>query len=147
MEYSQIVDILLVEDNAQDSELTVMALRKLNITNSVTIVEDGAEALDWFFGMGKYSDRDVNHNPKIILLDLKLPKLSGLDVLKRIKTVDGLRLIPVVVLTSSSEDPDVKRAYELGANSYVVKPVSSDAFIDTMEKLGLYWLLVNQCPK
>lgn len=147
MEYSEMTDILLVDDNALDSELAVKALRKQNITNPITVVEDGAEALDWLFGIGQYSNRDINHQPKIILLDLKLPKISGLDVLKRIKTADGLRTIPVVVLTSSSEDPDIKKAYELGANSYVVKPVSSDAFIDTMKKLGLYWLIVNQQPK
>lgn len=147
MKYSEMIDILLVDDNALDSELAVKALRKENITNPITVVEDGAEALDWLFGIGRYSNRDINHQPKIILLDLKLPKVSGLDVLKRIKNADGLRTIPVVVLTSSSEDPDIKKAYELGANSYVVKPVSSDAFIDTMKKLGLYWLIVNQQPK
>ncbi len=147
MKYLEMTDILLVDDNALDSELAVKALRKQNITNPITVVEDGAEALEWLFGIGQYSNRDRNHQPKIILLDLKLPKVSGLDVLKRIKTADGLRTIPVVVLTSSSEDPDIKKAYELGANSYVVKPVSSDAFIETMKKLGLYWLIVNQQPK
>jgi two-component system response regulator len=147
MKHLEMTDILLVDDNALDSELAVKALRKQNITNLITVVEDGAEALEWLFGRGQYSNRNINHQPKIILLDLKLPKVSGLDVLKKIKTADCLRTIPVVVLTSSFEDPDIKKAYELGANSYVVKPVGSDAFTETMKKLGLYWLIVNQQPK
>lgn len=146
MKNSDIVDILLVEDNPRDAEMTVRALRKQSIANPLTVVEDGATALDFIFCKGAYAGRDFSQPPKVILLDLKLPKINGLEVLKAIKSNERTRLIPVVIVTSSHEDPDIKTAYELGVNSYVVKPVSSDAFIDTMSKLGLYWLLVNQRP-
>jgi two-component system response regulator len=141
-----VVDILLVEDNPLDAELITRTLRKQNIGNPIFLLEDGAEALDFIFGRGAYADRDVAARPKLILLDLKLPKVSGLEVLKAIKTDDLARSIPVVVVTSSREDPDIKTAYALGANSYVVKPVSSDAFVEAMKNVGLYWLLVNQPP-
>jgi two-component system response regulator len=141
------VEILLVEDNPRDAEMINRAIRKQNIANSLFVAQDGAEALDFIFCRGEYSNRDLSCTPKVILLDLKLPKVNGLEVLKAIKTDERTRAIPVVIVTSSQEDPDIKTAYSLGANSYVVKPVSADAFIDAMSKLGLYWLLVNQPPK
>lgn len=141
-----VVDILLVEDNPLDAELITRAIRKQNIGNPLFLLEDGAEALDFIFSRGAYKDRDASARPKVILLDLKLPKVSGLEVLKAIKTDEHTRNIPVVVVTSSREDPDIKAAYALGANSYVVKPVSSDAFVEGMKNVGLYWLLVNQPP-
>jgi two-component system response regulator len=147
MEESTVVDILLVEDNPQDAELIVRAIRKQNIANAFSVVEDGAAALDFIFCRGAYARRDPSRPPKVILLDLKLPKVNGLEVLKAIKGEPRTRTIPVVVVTSSQEDPDVKEAYALGANSYVVKPVSSGAFIEAMCRLGLYWLLVNQPPR
>ncbi|MEW6584638.1 MAG: response regulator [Nitrospirota bacterium] len=147
MDKTTIVDILLVEDNSRDAEMITRAIRKQNIANPLSVVEDGAEALDFIFCRGAYAGRDGSQQPKVILLDLKLPKVNGLEVLKAIKSEDRMRTIPVVVVTSSQEDPDIKTAYALGANSYVVKPVSSDAFIDAMSNLGLYWLLVNQPPK
>ena len=141
------VDILLVEDNPQDAELTIRALKKHNLANRLITVEDGAQALDFIFCRGKYATRDSGHPPKVILLDLKLPKVSGLEVLRALKEDEKTRAIPVVVVTSSREDPDIKTAYALGANSYVVKPVDFDAFAEAVSSLGLYWLLVNQPPK
>ena len=137
------VDILLVEDNPQDAELIIRAIRRQNIANPMITLEDGAEALDFIFCRGEYRDRDGAQHPKVILLDLKLPKIDGLQVLEAIKRNEATRNIPVVVVTSSREDPDIRTAYGLGANSYVVKPVEADAFIDAMAQLGLYWLLVN----
>ena len=147
MKYENIVDILLVEDNPQDAELIIRAIKKQNIANPLFNAEDGAEALDFIFCRGKFSSRDGSIQPRVILLDLKLPKVNGLEVLKALKEDPATRSIPVVIVTSSQEDPDIKAAYTLGANSYVVKPVSSDAFIDAMSKLGLYWLLVNKPPQ
>ena len=144
---TEAVDILLVEDNPQDAELTTRALKKNNLANRLFTVEDGAEALDFLFCRGKYATRDVGHPPKVVLLDLKLPKVSGLDVLRALKQDEKTRAIPVVVVTSSREDPDIKTAYGLGANSYVVKPVDFDAFAAAVSSLGMYWLLVNQPPK
>jgi two-component system response regulator len=141
------VDILLVEDNPQDAELTIRALKKHNLANRLITVEDGAEALDFLLCRGKYATRDVGHPPKVVLLDLKLPKVSGLEVLRALKQDEKTRAIPVVIVTSSREDPDIKTAYALGANSYVVKPVDFDAFAEAVSSLGLYWLLVNQPPK
>ncbi|MBI5444543.1 MAG: response regulator [Deltaproteobacteria bacterium] len=141
---TDIVDILLVEDNPRDAELTVRAIRKRNLANPLHLVEDGAQALEFVFGRGAYAGRDPRRPPRVILLDLKLPKVSGLEVLQAIKSDERTRSIPVVVVTSSREDPDVQAAYALGANSYVVKPVDFDAFFDAMSSLGLYWLLVNQ---
>ncbi len=138
------VDILLVEDNPQDVELTVRALKKHNLANRLFVVEDGAEALDFLFGRGKYTARDITVHPKVVLLDLKLPKLNGLEVLRAIKAEEKISSLPVVMVTSSNEDPDIKAAYALGANSYVVKPVNFDAFVDAMSNLGFYWLLINQ---
>jgi two-component system response regulator len=146
MGYEAVVDILLVEDNPPDAELIIRALRKQHIANPISLVEDGAQALDFIFCRGEFSKRDVNSPPKVILLDLKLPKVDGLEVLKQLKYDERTKSIPVVIVTSSEENPDIKAAYALGANSYVVKPVGSDAFINTMSKLGLYWLLVNRQP-
>ena len=144
---TEAVDILLVEDNPQDAELTTRALKKNNLANRLFTVEDGAEALDFVFCRGKYATRDNGHSPKVVLLDLKRPKVSGLEVLRALKQDERTRAIPVVVVTSSREDPDIKTAYGLGANSYVVKPVDFDAFAEAVSSLGLYWLLVNQPPR
>jgi two-component system response regulator len=141
------VDILLVEDNPQDAELTIRALKKHKFANRLVVVEDGAEALDFIFCRGRYAGRDIAYPPKVVLLDLKLPKLNGLEVLREIRADQRTRSIPVVMVTSSREDPDVKTAYDLGANSYVVKPVEFDAFVQAMSHIGFYWLLVNQPPK
>lgn len=144
MDNAMAVDILLVEDNPQDVELTTRALKNQNLANRLYVVEDGAEALDFIFCRGAFEGRDLRNPPKVILLDLKLPKVNGLEVLRAIKQDERTRTIPVVIVTSSREDPDIKAAYSLGANSYVVKPVDFDAFADAMSKLGLYWLLINQ---
>ena len=144
---TEAVDILLVEDNPQDAELTTRALKKNNLANRLFTVEDGAAALDFIFCRGKYATRELSHSPKVVLLDLKLPKVSGLEVLRALKQDERTRTIPVVVVTSSREDPDIKTAYSLGANSYVVKPVDFDAFAESVSSLGLYWLLVNQPPR
>lgn len=138
------IDILLVEDNPHDAELTLRALRKHNISNCITVIEDGAEALDFLFCKGIYKDRDCQLNPKVVFLDLKLPKLNGLEVLKKIKESDELKKIPVVIVTSSREDPDIKEAYKYGANSYVVKPIDFDQFTEAIKSIGYYWLIVNQ---
>ena len=140
----EIFDVLLVEDNPQDSELTIRALKKNHLANTIIWLQDGAEALDFIFCNGKYSGRPTGNFPKVILLDLKLPKVDGLEVLKVLKNDPKTRDIPVVVITSSAEEPDIKRAYELGVNSYVVKPVDFDNFAKTMSHLGLYWLLINR---
>jgi len=140
------VDILLVEDNPRDAELTIRALKKRNLANRLFVVEDGVEALDFIFCRGKYTQREGAGRVKVILLDLKLPKMNGLEVLRTIKTDARTCTIPVVVVTSSHEDPDIKAAYELEANSYVVKPVDFDAFQEVMSNLGFYWLLMNQSP-
>lgn len=141
------VDVLLVEDNPQDAELTVRALKKQNLANQIHTVEDGEQALDFLFCRGKYDARDSAAVPRVVLLDLKLPKLNGLEVLEALKQDERTRIIPVVVVTSSREDPDIKKAYSLGANSYVVKPVDFKGFSEAMSRIGLYWLLVNQEPK
>lgn len=137
------VEVLLVEDNPRDAELTIRALKKHNLANRLFHVEDGAEALDFLFGRGKYEGPEIDRPPKVVLLDLKLPKLNGLEVLRIIKTSERTRSIPVVVVTSSAEDPDMRTAYDLGANSYIVKPVQFEAFVEAMSKVGIYWLMVN----
>jgi len=144
--YTSEIEILLVEDNPADAELTLRALKKVHIANKIFLVNDGDEALDFLFARGKYTGREHSQNPKVILLDLKLPKISGLEVLQSIKSSEKLKSIPVVVLTSSKEDPDVRRCYDLGANSYVVKPVGFENFLKAVSELGLYWLLLNQPP-
>ncbi|MHC1742727.1 MAG: response regulator [Syntrophobacteraceae bacterium] len=141
------VEVLLVEDNPRDAELTVRAFRKRNLANRLFVLEDGAQALDFVFCRGDYAERAFDHPPKVILLDLKLPKVDGLDVLREIKQDTRTRRIPVVVVTSSREHPDIEAAYELGANSYVVKPVDFESFLEAMSQLGLYWVLVNQRPE
>ena len=138
-------EILLVEDNPADAELTIRALREHSLANRVRVVRDGAEALASLFGDG--SEARAAHLPRLILLDLKLPKVSGLEVLERIRSADRTRFIPVVVLTSSAEDPDVHTAYELGANGYVVKPVDFSRFEEAVKDLSFYWLLVNRGPQ
>jgi two-component system response regulator len=142
----KMIEILLVEDNPRDAELIIRALTKRNLANHLFHVEDGSEALDFLFNRGKYEGHINLALPKIVLLDLKLPKVNGLEVLREIKNHETTRSIPVVIVTSSAEDPDIKLAYELGANSYVVKPVNFEAFTEVMSNLGLYWLLINQHP-
>ena len=141
------IEILLVEDNPRDAELTIRALKKRNLANSLFHVEDGVEALDFLFARGKYSGRDIGEAPKVVLLDLKLPRINGLEVLMAIKADERTQGIPIVIVTSSAEDPDVKKAYQLGANSYVIKPVQFDAFMEAMVKVGIYWLMVNHPVK
>jgi len=141
------VDLLLVEDNPRDAELTIRALKKRNLANQVIHVEDGEQALDYLLRRGRYAGGEERANPKVVMLDLRLPKIDGLEVLRILKSDPNTRDIPVVVVTSSGEDPDIQRAYVLGANSYVVKPVEFDAFMDAMTNLGFYWLMVNQCGK
>ncbi len=136
------VEILLVEDNPHDVELTLRALKKHNLANKVQVVKDGAEALDFIFQTGSFASR--TNQLKVILLDLKLPKVSGLEVLQRLKQEEHTRSIPVVVLTSSHEDRDIQECYRLGVNSYVVKPVEFEAFAKTVAEMGFYWLLVNK---
>lgn len=142
----KMVEILLVEDNPNDAELAIRALKKNNLANKLVWVKDGAEALDFVFATGSYSERNVENGPKVILLDLRLPKVDGMEVLRRIKGDERTKLIPVVVLTSSKEDRDVIDSYKLGVNSFISKPVEFDAFSKVVTELGLYWLLVNQPP-
>ncbi|MFN8383161.1 MAG: response regulator [Anaerolineales bacterium] len=138
--------ILLVEDNPDDELLTLRALKKNNIGNNLVIVRDGAEALDFLFGTGTYTGRDITNLPQIILLDLNLPKIGGLDVLRRIRETPSMRLLPVVILTSSKEEQDLINGYSLGANSYIRKPVDFNQFIEAVHQLGLYWLILNEPP-
>jgi len=143
----QDVEILLVEDNPNDAELAIRALKKNKLANKVVQVGDGEEALDFLFGRGKFSDRQIENGPKVIILDLKLPKINGLEVLQEVKSHPILKKIPVVVLTSSSEESDLIESYNLGANSYIVKPVDFDKFTVAVRDLGFYWLLLNEPPK
>ena len=140
------VEILLVEDNPTDAELCMRALKQNNLANNLVWVKDGAEALDFLFATGAYADRDISHPPKVVLLDLQLPKVDGMEVLRRVKQDERTRAIPVVVLTSSKEDRDVSESYQLGVNSYISKPVEFDAFAKSVTELGFYWLLVNRPP-
>lgn len=139
----EIIEILLVEDNVNDAELAISALNEYNLANKVEHVKDGPEALDYMFGTGKYEGKN-KPSPKVILLDLKLPKLNGLEVLKKLKSDPKTRKVPVIMLTSSKEEPDIEQAYNLGANSYIVKPVEFDKFVDALKNVGFYWLIVNQ---
>jgi two-component system, response regulator len=141
------VEILLVEDNPNDAELTLRALRKNNLANSVVHAKDGAEALDFIFGTNGNGDRAVENKPKVILLDLKLPKVDGIEVLARLKSDARTKTIPVVVMTSSREDSDLARCYDLGANSYIVKPVEFESFVRAVSEMGFYWLLLNETQK
>lgn len=138
--------ILLVEDNADDETLTLRALRKNNILNEVVTARDGAEALDFLFGRGLFAGRDVTIQPQIILLDLKLPKIDGLEVLRRLRQDPRTRLLPVAILTTSNEERDILASYELGANSYIRKPVDFEQFMEAVRQLGLYWLVLNVPP-
>ncbi|MDD5301235.1 MAG: response regulator [Gallionella sp.] len=140
------VEILLVEDNPTDAELAVVALKERNLANKLVWVKDGAEALDFLFAAGAYVGRKVENGPKVVLLDLRLPKVDGLEVLRRIKADERTKRIPVVVLTSSKEDRDVAECYSLGVNSYIGKPVEFEEFAKVVSELGLYWLLINQPP-
>jgi two-component system, response regulator len=143
---SDIVEILLVEDNPNDLALTQRALKKARLANHVHVCRDGAEALDFLFGEGVYAGRRLDHPPRVVLLDIKLPKVDGIEVLRRIKTNPLTRSIPVVMLTSSKEQKDVVESYNLGVNSYIVKPVNFEGFASAVEQLGMYWLLVNESP-
>ena len=140
------VEILLIEDNMSDAELAIRAFKKGNINNNLIHLKDGAQALEFLFGTGKFEGRDISNKPKVILLDLKMPKMDGLEVLTHIKANELTKAIPVVVLTSSKEHPDIERAYSLGANSYIVKPVELDEFTKVVTDLGFYWVLKNQSP-
>ena len=146
MNESTKADILLVEDNPDDVELTLRALKKNNVTNRVVVVQDGAEALEYLFATGRYADRLMPNFPKVILLDLKLPLVDGIEVLRQCKADERTRQIPVVVLTSSREEPDIQTCYSLGVNSYIVKPVDFQQFTDAVRQTGLYWLLLNEPP-
>lgn len=146
MTNDEVIEILLVEDNPNDVELTLHALRKNNLANHIEVMRDGAEALEFLFATGSYADRKVGNGPKVILLDLKLPKVDGLEVLRRIKSEPRTRHIPVVMLTSSREERDIVKSYKLGVNSYITKPVDFDQFTEAVRNLGFYWLLLNQPP-
>jgi len=138
--------ILLVEDNPKDEMLTLRSLKKSNVANEIIVVRDGAEVLDYLFATGDYAGRDVNDRPAVVLLDLNLPKIDGLEVLRRLRADERYRLLPVVILTSSDEEQDILTGYELGANSYVRKPVAFDEFSRAVADLGRYWLLTNEPP-
>ncbi len=141
------VEILLVEDNPTDAELCIRALKKHNLANKLIWVKDGAEALGFVYARGVYSSRNINCIPKLILLDLRLPKVDGLEVLKIVKSDERTSLIPVVVMTSSKEDRDIAESYKLGVNSYITKPVDFEGFVKTVEDIGFYWLLLNKAPR
>lgn len=141
------VEVLLVEDNPTDAELTIRELKKYNLANNLVHLKNGEEALDFLFATGEFAgNRNVMYPPKLVLLDIQMPKINGIEVLQQIKQDPRTRALPVVILTSSKEDPDIRRCYELGANSYIVKPVNFERFTDAIRTLGLYWLLLNQPP-
>lgn len=140
----QEVEILLVEDNMSDAELTIRALNKAKIANSILHLKDGAEALDFLFAKGVYAERDLTKLPKVILLDIKMPKVDGIEVLRQLKANEHTKIIPVVIMTSSSEEKDIVSSYKLGVNSYVVKPVGFEGFAKAVAELGLYWMLLNK---
>lgn len=139
--------ILLVEDNPDDEALAIRAFSKIQISNTIIVARDGAEALDYLFATGKYSERDASQDPSVVLLDLKLPKVEGLEVLRRMRAHESTRLLPVVILTSSKEEQDIVQGYNLGANSYVRKPVDFNEFAKAVSQLGVYWLLLNEFPR
>jgi len=140
------LEIVIVEDNPNDAELMLRSLKKNRLANNMVVLEDGEQALDFIFCRGKYTDRDLSESPKVMFLDLKLPKVGGLEVLKQMKSNEHTRKIPVIVVTSSKEDPDIAAAYNLGANSYVVKPINFDSFVEKINQIGLYWLAINEKP-
>ena len=142
------VEVLLVEDNSNDAELTIRELKKNNMANNLFHVKDGEEALDFIFGTGKFEGiRNSDYRPKLILLDIQLPKINGMEVLQKLKENEQTKAMPIVILTSSNQDPDIQRCYALGANSYIVKPVNFEKFAEAIKNLGFYWLLLNQPPK
>ena len=141
------VEILFVEDNPQHVELTLRALNKHRIANNIKVVKDGAEALDFIFCTGAYAHRRIDNGPKMVLLDLKLPKVDGLEVLRRIKSDERTKVIPVVILTTSAQEQDIVETYKLGVNSYIVKPCNFDKFVQAVSELGLYWMLLNKLPR
>lgn len=143
----QSIEILLVEDNMSDAELTIRALRKNNLANKLMHVKDGEEALEFIYSTGRYAGHAIDLSLKVILLDLKMPKVNGIQVLETIRSDERTKRIPVVILTSSKEDPDIKKCYEFGVNSYVVKPVQFEEFIKAVSEVGLYWMIINQAPK
>lgn len=138
--------ILLVEDNPDDEELTLLAFKNNKIANLIIVVRDGAEALEFLFKTGKYADRDLRTNPRLVLLDLKLPKVGGLDVLKKMRSTPATQFLPVVVLTTSNQDEDIVNSYRFGANSFIRKPVEFGKFNEAIKQLGCYWLLLNEVP-
>jgi len=141
------VEVLLVEDNEHDAELTIGELKKYNLANQLFHVSDGEEALEFLFASGAYAEqRTMQHFPKLIMLDIQMPKVNGIEVLEALKADERTRTIPVVMLTSSKEDPDIQQCYKLGVNSYIVKPVNFERFADAIKSLGFYWLLLNQAP-
>jgi CheY-like chemotaxis protein len=140
------IEILLAEDSPKDAEMTQRALRKNNLGNRLHWVKDGAEALDFLYCRGAYAERDLARPPKLVLLDLKMPRVDGIEVLRRLKTDERMRVIPVVVMTSSNEERDVMESYRLGANSYIVKPIEFGSFLEVVAKIGLYWVLTNRVP-
>ena len=140
------MEILLVEDSPADAKLTIRALKKGGLTNKVHHVKDGSEALDFIYYKGTYTSRDIQERPKLILLDLKMPKVDGIQVLEKLKSDPDTKSIPVVILTSSNEDPDIKKCYALGANSYILKPVESDNFFRAIKELGMYWMVLSSSP-
>ncbi len=141
------VEILLIEDNLEEAQLTIRSLKKNHLANNLLHISDGAEALDFIFAQNKYSDRKIGDDLKLILLDLKLPKVDGLEILKAVKTDDRTKIIPVIILTSSKEEQDIVTSYKLGVNSYIVKPVNFDSFSKAVVELGMYWMLLNVSPK
>ena len=144
--HTKSVEILLVEDNINDAELTIREMKKHNLVNELFHVKDGEEALDYIFARGSFSNRLIEQRPKLVLLDIQMPKVNGIEVLQQIKADERTKTIPVVMLTSSKEDPDIKRCYELGVNSYIVKPVNFEAFTAAIKSIHFYWLLLNEPP-
>jgi two-component system response regulator len=140
------VEVLLVEDNIHDAEMTIRALKKVNLSNNLVHVKDGEEALDFIFARGKFAGRETVNRPRVILLDIKMPKVDGIEVLRQLKSSENSKTIPVVIMTSSKEEQDIISSYQLGVNSYVVKPVDFEGFAKAVSELGLYWLLTNQPP-
>ena len=146
MEAYDTVEILFIEDNPHEAELTIRSLKKNNLANTLKHIDDGAEALDFIFATGVYADREYTPNPRLIILDLKLPKVDGLEILRQIKTNERTKSIPVAILTSSQEERDIIESYKLGVNSYIVKPVNFESFAKAVAELGLYWFILNQSP-
>ncbi|MEQ9443711.1 MAG: response regulator [Cyclobacteriaceae bacterium] len=141
------IEIVFIEDSPEDADLAIRSFKKNNVANEIKLIDDGQVALDYLFGQGEYSDSGRPVTPRLVLLDLKLPKVNGLEILAKMKADPTLRGVPVVILTSSNQDMDIKRAYELGANSYIVKPVNFGKFADAIQQMGVYWMVLNQPPK